>query len=56
VTVASPEIVTRLPRSAMSVRTVTYLNNSEIANANAETVSTEKDHPVVAGYNSRLPY
>ena len=56
VTVAPPEFVTRLPRSTMSVRTVTYVNNSEIANTNIETVSMEKDHPVVAGYNSRLLY
>ena len=38
----------------MSVTTVTYLNSPEIANTNAETESTEKDHPVVAGRNSHL--
>ena len=45
---ASPEIVTRLPKSSLSVRTVTYLNDPSITTENTPP-STEKDHAVVAG-------
>jgi len=48
-TEASPEIVARLPKSSLSVRTVTYLNDPTIATANTDPPSTEKDHAVVAG-------
>jgi len=50
-TKASPEIVTRLPKSSLSVRTVTYFNNSSIATTNTDppSTTTEKDHAVVAG-------
>jgi hypothetical protein len=46
---ASPEIVTRLPKSSLSVRTVTYLNDPMIAAESTGIPSTEKDHAVVAG-------
>jgi hypothetical protein len=46
---ASPEIVTRLPKSSVSVRTVTYLNNPSIATESTPSPSNEKDHTVVAG-------
>jgi len=45
----SPEIVTRLPKSSLSVRTVTYLNDPSITTENTPPPSTEKDHAVVAG-------
>jgi hypothetical protein len=45
----SPEIVTRLPKSSLSVRTVTYLNDPSITTENTPSPSTEKDHAVVAG-------
>jgi len=48
-TEASPEIVTRLPKSSLSVRTVTYINNPSIATTNTHHPSTEKDHAVVIG-------
>jgi hypothetical protein len=46
---ASPEIVTRLPKSSLSVRTVTYLNDPSITTENTRSPSTEKDHSVGAG-------
>jgi hypothetical protein len=46
---ASPEIVTRLPKSSLTVRTVTYLNDPSITTENSPSPSTEKDHAVVAG-------
>ena len=46
---ASPEIVTRLPKSSLSVRTVTYLNDPMIDAESTGNPVTEKDHTVVAG-------
>lgn len=47
---ASPNIVTRLPRSSNSVRTVTYLNAPTTEESEPGSLLEGKDHPVVAGY------
>lgn len=49
-----PEIVARLPKSSMSVRIMTYLNNPGIVDTNTEVSSAVKDHPVVAGSMSHI--
>lgn len=53
-TEASPNIVTRLPRSVNSVRTVTYLNDGVVDNPDAYVSTSERDHEVVAGNNPTL--
>ena len=50
----SPNIVTRLPRSVNSVRTVTYLNDGVVDNPEAYVSTSERDHQVVAGHNPTL--
>jgi hypothetical protein len=46
--IASLHVVNRLPRSICSV-TITYLNSSATEDSELESLSVEKDHPVVAG-------
>ena len=48
-TLASPEIVSRLPKSTMSVRTITYLNDPEILKESTLTPSNGREHAVVVG-------
>jgi hypothetical protein len=47
---ALPNLVTRLPRSVNSVRTVTYLNEPMVGDENTDACAPEKDHAVVAGH------
>jgi hypothetical protein len=48
-TVVMPEMVTRLPKSSFSVRTVAYLSTPKEIQTEVSEPSQGKDHPVVAG-------